>query len=53
MMHHGRLMVECDAGCEGDDCTLPVTDATGHILTHAPKWWVFRRQRDSRRLSIE
>ena len=45
MMHHGRLMTRCDAGCEGDDCTRPVVDPDGHILTHAPKWWVHRRRR--------
>ena len=44
-MHHGRLMVECDAGCVGDECTQPVTDEAGHILTHAPKWWIFRHKR--------
>jgi hypothetical protein len=43
--HHGRLMIQCDAGCEGDDCTQPVVDATGHILTRAPKWWVLRHKR--------
>jgi hypothetical protein len=45
MMHHGRMMLMCDAGCPGDDCTLPVIDQTGHVLTHAPKWWVFRHRR--------
>jgi hypothetical protein len=37
-------MVEVDAGCEGDDCTKPVTDEAGHLLSHAPKWWTHRRQ---------
>jgi len=44
-VHHGRPMIRCDAGCEGDACTLPVIDADGHILTHAPKWWVYRHRR--------
>ena len=44
MLHHGRMMIECDAGREGDDDTQPVTDAAGRILTHAPKWWVFRHR---------
>ncbi len=45
MVHHGRPMLQCDAGCEGDDCTQPVVDSAGRILTHAPKWWVFRHRR--------
>jgi hypothetical protein len=44
--HHGRVMIECDAGCPGDDCTHPVVDDGGHILTHAPKWWIFRHRRE-------
>jgi len=47
-LHHDQMMIECDAGCPGDDCTVPVIDDTGHILTHAPKWWVFRRKRLNR-----
>ena len=42
---HGRMMIECDAGCAGDDCTQPVTDSVGRLLTRAPKWWVFRHRR--------
>ena len=42
---HGRMMIECNAGCAGDDCTQPVTDSVGHLLTRAPKWWVFRHRR--------
>jgi hypothetical protein len=42
---HGRTMIECDAGCEGDDCTKPVVDQDGHLMSHAPKWWVFRHRR--------
>ena len=41
---HGHQMVEVDAGAEGDAITQPVTDDAGHILSHAPKWWVYRRQ---------
>ena len=41
---HGRMMIECDAGCAGDDCTQPITDSVGHLLTRAPKWWVFRHR---------
>ena len=41
---HPHPMIECDAGAPGDDCTQPVVDDAGHILTHAPRWWVFRRQ---------
>jgi len=47
MMHHGRLMIECDAGCPGDDRTQPLFDAAGRLLTHAPKWWVFRHRHTS------
>ena len=43
--HHGHMMIECDAGCEGDDCTQPVIDPAGRLLTHAPKWWVYRHKR--------
>ena len=42
---HGRAMIKCDAGCEGDDCTQPATDYAGHLTSRAPKWWVFRRRR--------
>ncbi len=48
---HGRSMIECDAGCEGDDCTQPVMDEVGHLLSRAPKWWVFRRERIDPRLA--
>ena len=48
---HGQPMVEVDAGVEGDEVTLPVTDEAGHILSHAPKWWVYRRQAASRKLT--
>lgn len=41
-VHHERLMIKCDAGCPGDDCTKPIADEGGHIVTHAPKWWVYR-----------
>ena len=43
---HGRAMIECDAGCEGDDCTKPVTDGEGHLRSLTPKWWVYRHRRD-------
>jgi hypothetical protein len=43
---HGRPMVECDAGCEGDDCTQPVMDNEGRLRSLAPKWWVYRHRRD-------
>ncbi len=46
-LHHGQPMIECDAGCPGDDVTRPVVDEQGRILTHAPKWWVFRHRRAS------
>ena len=35
--HHEHAMIECDAGYPGDDCTRPVTDEAGRLLTHAPK----------------
>ncbi len=49
--HHNHTMIECDAGSPGDDMTKPVTDAAGHLLTHAPKWWVFRHRRTDDTLS--
>jgi hypothetical protein len=45
LVHHDRPMIECDAGCPGDDCTKPITDEAGHLLTRAPKWWVHRHRR--------
>ena len=42
---HGRAMVHCDAGCAGDECTQPVIDVAGHLLTRAPGWWIFRHRR--------
>lgn len=47
LTHHDRMMVRCDVGRPGDDITKPVTDAAGHLLTHAPKWWVFRHRRSA------
>lgn len=43
--HHDRPMVECDAGCPGDDCTQPIVNEHGLLLTHAPKWWIYRHRR--------
>ncbi len=42
---HDRPMLRCDAGCPGDDCTRPVESPQGKWLTHAPRWWIFRRDR--------
>lgn len=41
---HEQPMIQVDAGCEGDDCTQPVSDEAGHLLSHAPRWWVYRRR---------
>jgi len=49
--HHERMMIECDAGCPGDDCTYPVIDNHDRILTRAPKWWIFRHRREPHELS--
>jgi hypothetical protein len=45
LAHHGRPMVRCEIGQPGDDSTKPVMDEAGRLLTHAPKWWVYRHQR--------
>ncbi len=41
--HHSRPMVQCDAGCPGDECSKPVESADGRLLTRAPRWWIFRQ----------
>jgi hypothetical protein len=42
---HEHLMIQVDAGIEGDEVTQPVMDEAGHLLSHAPRWWTYRRRR--------
>lgn len=37
---HPRASVKCDAGAPGDERSMPLFDAHGHLATRAPKWWV-------------
>ncbi|MDE3088155.1 MAG: hypothetical protein KGJ80_02060 [Chloroflexota bacterium] len=37
---HPRASVKCDAGTPGDERSMPLYDAHGHLATRAPKWWV-------------
>jgi hypothetical protein len=45
---HSRPMLRCDAGCPGDDCTKPLESTDGRLLTHAPRWWILRKQAASK-----
>ena len=37
---HPRASVKCNAGVPGDERSMPLFDAQGHLVTRAPKWWV-------------
>jgi len=43
-IHHSRPMLQCDAGCPGDECSKPIESADGRLLTRAPRWWIFRQR---------
>jgi hypothetical protein len=32
--------VKCNAGVPGDERSMPLFDASGNLVTRAPKWWV-------------
>ncbi len=38
--HHGRPMIECDAGCVGDERSKPLRAPDGRVMTRAPRWWL-------------
>lgn len=40
MTCHPGKSHKCDVGKPGDELTMPLFDAAGHLLTRAPKWWV-------------
>jgi hypothetical protein len=37
---HPGKSVKCDAGAPGDERSMPLFDASGRLVTRAPKWWV-------------
>jgi len=37
---HGRQMIRCDPGTPSDERRKPLTDAEGHLKSHAPRWFL-------------